>query len=312
MNIVETKNLTKYYDKKCAVDNINFVIEKGEIFGLLGPNGAGKTTTVSMLSCLIKPTNGDARICGYSILSQSLEVKKRIGVVPQEIALYSTLTARENLYFWGQMYGLYGKNLKNKVDEVLEIVSLKDRENDLIKKYSGGMKRRINIAVGLLPSPELLILDEPTVGVDPQSRINILETLKNLNSNGLTILYTSHYMEEVEFLCHKIAIMDLGKIIALGSLNELRILVGEKDKIIFSTINDIKENIKEKLSKIEGVDKLNITDKSLEILTLRGRKILPEITKILWDEGIRIKSVEIKEPDLETLFLSLTGKTLRE
>jgi len=312
MNIVETKNLTKYYDKKCVVDNINFVIEKGEIFGLLGPNGAGKTTTVSMLSCLIKPKSGDARICGYSILSDILEIKKRIGVVPQEIALYSTLTARENLYFWGQMYGLYGKSLKNKVDEVLEIVSLKDRQNDLIKKYSGGMKRRINIAVGLLPSPELLILDEPTVGVDPQSRINILETLKNLNFNGLTILYTSHYMEEVEFLCHKIAIMDLGKIIASGSLNELRILVGEKDKIIFSTINDIKENIKEKLSKIEGVDKLNISDKSLEILTLKGRKILPEVTKILWDEGIRIKSVEIKEPDLETLFLSLTGKTLRE
>jgi len=312
MNIVETQNLTKFYDKNKAVDNINFFIKKGEIFGLLGPNGAGKTTTVSMLSCLIKPTSGDATICGFSILKDSLEVKKRIGVVPQEIALYGTLSARENLIFWGQMYGLYGKNLKRKVDEVLEIVSLKDRQNELIKKYSGGMKRRINIAVGLLASPELLILDEPTVGVDPQSRINILETLKNLNNNGLTILYTSHYMEEVEFLCHTIAIMDLGKIIALGSLNELRILVGEKDKIIFSTINDIKEDIKDRVSKIEEVDKVNIFNKSLEILTLKGRKILPEVTKILWDEGIRIKSVEIKEPDLETLFLSLTGKTLRD
>ncbi|MGB9749342.1 MAG: ABC transporter ATP-binding protein [Caldisericia bacterium] len=312
MNIVETKDLTKFYDKNKAVDNINFVIKKGEIFGLLGPNGAGKTTTVSMLSCLIKPTSGDATICGFSILKDSLEVKKRIGVVPQEIALYGTLSARENLIFWGQMYGLYGKNLKRKVDEVLEIVSLKDRQNELIKKYSGGMKRRINIAVGLLPSPELLILDEPTVGVDPQSRINILETLKNLNNNGLTILYTSHYMEEVEFLCHTIAIMDLGKIIALGSLNKLRILVGEKDKIIFTTINDIKEDIKDRVSKIEEVDKVNISNKSLEILTFKGRKILPEVTKILWDEGIRIKSVEIKEPDLETLFLSLTGKTLRD
>ncbi|HOK18600.1 MAG TPA: ABC transporter ATP-binding protein [Caldisericia bacterium] len=312
MNVVETKNLTKFYGKECAVDKINFSINKGEIFGLLGPNGAGKTTTVSMFSCLIKPTDGDAIICGYSILSKSLDVKKRIGVVPQDIALYPTLTAKENLIFWGQMYGFYGKNLKNRVDEVLEIVSLKDRQNDLIKKYSGGMKRRINIAVGLLASPELLILDEPTVGVDPQSRINILETLKNLNSSGLTILYTSHYMEEVEFLCNTIAIMDLGKIIALGNLNELRILVGEKDKIIFSTINDIKEDIKIKISKIQEVDKINIFEKSLEVLTLQGRKILPEVTKILWDEGIRVKSVEIKEPDLETLFLSLTGKTLRE
>ncbi len=312
MNVVETKNLTKFYEKNCAVDKINFSINKGEIFGLLGPNGAGKTTTVSMLSCLIKPTDGDAIICGYSILSKSLDVKKRIGVVPQDIALYPTLTAKENLIFWGQMYGFYGKDLKNRVDEVLEIVSLKDRQNDLIKKYSGGMKRRINIAVGLLASPELLILDEPTVGVDPQSRINILETLKNLNSSGLTILYTSHYMEEVEFLCNTIAIMDLGKIIALGNLNELRILVGEKDKIIFSTINDIKEDIKIKISKIQEVDKINIFEKSLEVLTLQGRKILPEVTKILWDEGIRVKSVEIKEPDLETLFLSLTGKTLRE
>jgi len=312
MNVVETKNLTKFYGKECAVDKINFSINKGEIFGLLGPNGAGKTTTVSMFSCLIKPTDGDAIICGYSILSKSLDVKKRIGVVPQDIALYPTLTAKENLIFWGQMYGFYGKNLKNRVDEVLEIVSLKDRQNDLIKKYSGGMKRRINIAVGLLASPELLILDEPTVGVDPQSRINILETLKNLNSSGLTILYTSHYMEEVEFLCNTIAIMDLGKIIAFGNLNELRILVGEKDKIIFSTINDIKEDIKIKISKIQEVDKINIFEKSLEVLTLQGRKILPEVTKILWDEGIRVKSVEIKEPDLETLFLSLTGKTLRE
>ncbi len=312
MNVVETKNLTKFYGKECAVDKINFSINKGEIFGLLGPNGAGKTTTVSMFSCLIKPTDGDAIICGYSILSKSLDVKKRIGVVPQDVALYPTLTAKENLIFWGQMYGFYGKNLKNRVDEVLEIVSLKDRQNDLIKKYSGGMKRRINIAVGLLASPELLILDEPTVGVDPQSRINILETLKNLNSSGLTILYTSHYMEEVEFLCNTIAIMDLGKIIAFGNLNELRILVGEKDKIIFSTINDIKEDIKIKISKIQEVDKINIFEKSLEVLTLQGRKILPEVTKILWDEGIRVKSVEIKEPDLETLFLSLTGKTLRE
>ncbi|MCG2821758.1 MAG: ATP-binding cassette domain-containing protein, partial [Candidatus Atribacteria bacterium] len=222
--MVEVKKLTKIYDARKAVDGISFEIKKGEVFGLLGPNGAGKTTTISMLSCLISPTSGDAHIEEKSIIKEPIEVKKRIGVVPQDIALYPTLSAKENLFFWGEMYGLSGRRLKEKVDEVLQVVGLTERSKDRINKYSGGMKRRINIAVGLLPSPKLLILDEPTVGVDPQSRTNILETLKGLNKNGLTILYTSHYMEEVEFLCDRIAIMDLGKIIAQGTQNELRLL----------------------------------------------------------------------------------------
>jgi len=205
MNIIEVKELTKVYSGRKAVDSISFEIKKGEAFGLLGPNGAGKTTTISMLSCLIPPTSGDAHIEGKSIIKEPIKVKKRIGVVPQDIALYPTLSAKENLFFWGEMYGLSGKRLKEKVDEVLQVVGLTARSKDRINKYSGGMKRRINIAVGLLPSPKLLILDEPTVGVDPQSRTNILESLKKLNKDGLTILYTSHYMEEVEFLCDKVA-----------------------------------------------------------------------------------------------------------
>lgn len=312
MNIVEVRGLTKIYDGRKVVDDVCFEIKKGEIFGLLGPNGAGKTTTVSMLSCLIYPTSGDAVIEGKSIVKESMEVKKRIGVVPQEIALYPTLSAKENLIFWGEMYGLAGKKLNEKVDEVLQIVGLTERSKDAIKKYSGGMKRRINIAVGLLPSPELLMLDEPTVGVDPQSRTNILETLKELNKKGLTILYTSHYMEEVEFLCNRVAIMDAGKIIALGTKNELRLLVGERDSLKIATIDTVPEDFKEIIKKVPGVSEIQIMDKSIEILTLHGREILTKILELLADKNIKVKSIEVKEPNLESVFLHLTGKELRD
>jgi len=312
MALLEVKELSKSYGNIKAVGGISFEIQKGEIFGLLGPNGAGKTTTISMLSCLIKPDSGDAFVDGCSILKDSMEVKKRIGVVPQDVSLYPTLSAQENLVFFGEMYGLTGSKLREKVDEVLEIVGLKDRRKEAINKYSGGMKRRINIAVGLLPSPKLLILDEPTVGVDPQSRTNILETLKELNKEGLTILYTSHYMEEVEFLCHRIAIMDLGKIIAIGSLNELRLLVGERDLLRISTANEISKDLVETVKKIPDVSEARVLDESIEILTLHGRKLLPQIIEIFGDAGIKIKSVEVKEPNLESVFLHLTGKELRD
>lgn len=312
MVLLEVKELSKSYGNIKAVGGISFEIQKGEIFGLLGPNGAGKTTTISMLSCLIKPDSGDAFVDGYSILKDSMEVKKRIGVVPQDVSLYPTLSAQENLVFFGEMYGLTGSKLREKVDEVLEVVGLKDRRKEAINKYSGGMKRRINIAVGLLPSPKLLILDEPTVGVDPQSRTNILETLKELNKKGLTILYTSHYMEEVEFLCHMIAIMDLGKIIAIGSLNELRLLVGERDLLRISTANEISKDLVETVKKIPDVSEARVLDESIEILTLHGRKLLPQIIEIFADTGVKIKSVEVKEPNLESVFLHLTGKKLRD
>ena len=312
MALLEVKELSKSYGNIKAVGGISFEIQKGEIFGLLGPNGAGKTTTISMLSCLLKSDSGDALVDGKSILKESMEVKKRIGVVPQDVSLYPTLSAQENLVFFGEMYGLTGSKLREKVDEVLEIVGLKDRRKEAINKYSGGMKRRINIAVGLLPSPKLLILDEPTVGVDPQSRTNILETLKELNKEGLTILYTSHYMEEVEFLCHRIAIMDLGKIIAIGSLNELRLLVGERDLLRISTANEISKDLVETVKKIPDVSEARVLDESIEILTLHGRKLLPQIIEIFGDTGVKIKSVEVKEPNLESVFLHLTGKELRD
>jgi ABC-2 type transport system ATP-binding protein len=312
MAIVEVKELSKSYGSVKAVAGISFEIQKGEIFGLLGPNGAGKTTTISMLSCLVKPDSGDALIDDKSIIKEPMEVKKRIGVVPQDVSLYPTLSAQENLVFFGEMYGLTGSKLRGKVDDVLEVVGLTDRRKEAINKYSGGMKRRINIAVGLLPSPKLLILDEPTVGVDPQSRTNILETLKELNNKGLTILYTSHYMEEVEFLCHGIAIMDLGKIIAIGSLNELRLLVGERDLLRISTANEISKDLVEAVKKIPDVSEARVLDESIEILTLHGRKLLPQIMEVFGDAGIKIKTVEVKEPNLESVFLHLTGKELRD
>lgn len=313
MAFIEVKELSKSYGKIHAVKGISFSVEKGEIFGLLGPNGAGKTTTISMLSTLVNPDSGDASIDGKSIIKEPMEVKKRIGVVPQEIAIYPLLTGYENLAFFGKMYGLFGNTLKARITEVLEIVGLSDRAKERANTYSGGMKRRLNIAIGLLSSPELLILDEPTVGVDPQSRSNILETLKKLNSEReITIIYTSHYMEEVEYLCRRIAIMDLGQIIALGTLNELRMIVGEKDSIIVTLQDEIEKSILDKIMNIRDVDKVEFSDKSIHLLSLHGRKLLPDIIEFLSNEGIKIKSIEIKEPNLESVFLELTGRELRD
>lgn len=313
MAFIEVKELSKSYGKIHAVKGISFSVEKGEIFGLLGPNGAGKTTTISMLSTLINPDSGNASIDGKFITKEPIEVKKRIGVVPQEIAIYPLLTGYENLTFFGKMYGLFGNTLKARITEVLEIVGLSDRAKERTHTYSGGMKRRLNIAIGLLSSPELLILDEPTVGVDPQSRSNILETLKKLNSEReITIIYTSHYMEEVEYLCRRIAIMDLGQIIALGTLNELRMIVGEKDSIIVTLQDEIEKSILDKIRNIRNVDKVEFSDKSIHLLSLHGRKLLPDIIEFLSNEGIKIKSIEIKEPNLESVFLELTGRELRD
>ena len=219
--LLSVNNLVKNYGTFCAVKDISFEIEEGEIFSLLGPNGAGKTTTISMLSTLYRPTSGDATICGFSISKEPMAVKKCIGVVPQDLALYEDLTAIENLNFWGQMYGLSGKNLRSRVDEVLEKTGLVDKAKQKVKTYSGGMKRRINIGVGLLHQPRLLFMDEPTVGIDPQSRRAILDTVKELNQNGMTVLYTTHYMEEAQELSNRVGIIDHGELIALGTQDEL-------------------------------------------------------------------------------------------
>ena len=230
--ILEVRDLVKKYGDLEAVKGISFDIAEGEIFSLLGPNGAGKTTTISILSTLLTPTAGDASVCGHSVTKEPVAVKKSIGIIPQEIALYDELSALENLKFWGQMYNLSGKALSLRVDEVLDQVGLTERAKERIKTYSGGMKRRVNIAVGLLHKPRLLFMDEPTVGIDPQSRRAILESVKALNQAGMTILYTTHYMEEAQELSDRVGIIDYGELIALGTQEELTAKVGETDTLI--------------------------------------------------------------------------------
>ncbi|HSV84979.1 MAG TPA: ATP-binding cassette domain-containing protein, partial [Levilinea sp.] len=227
--ILEVNNLVKHYGDFAAVKGVSFHIERGEIFSLLGPNGAGKTTTISMLSTLLTPTAGDAIIGGHSISGDPLAVRKIIGVVPQEIALYEELTARENLLFWGRMYGLSGADLNRRAEQGLEQVGLSDRARSRVQTYSGGMKRRLNIAVGLLHSPQMLFMDEPTVGIDPQSRRSILDSVKALNQQGLTVLYTTHYMEEAQELSQRVGIIDHGLMIACGNQKELTQMVGQHE-----------------------------------------------------------------------------------
>src|SRR5512139_986341 len=234
MLAIEVLDLRKSFGENQAVQGVSFDVEQGEIFSLLGPNGAGKTTTISMLSCLLRPDKGDALIMGHSISADAMGVKSVLGVVPQEIALYEDLTARENLTFWGKMYGLRGSALKSRVDEVLDVIGLSDRAGERVGKYSGGMKRRVNIGLALLHKPRVIYMDEPTVGIDPQSRRNILDSVVALKDQGMTVLYTTHYMEEAQELSDHIAIMDHGKMMACGTHDELVKLVGQQTRIDLS------------------------------------------------------------------------------
>jgi ABC-2 type transport system ATP-binding protein len=249
---IEVNDLHKAFGQTAAVAGVSFEVHKGEIFSLLGPNGAGKTTTISMLSCLLRPDAGDAVILGHSIRRDAMGVKSVLGVVPQEIALYEDLSARENLTFWGKMYGLRGAALKSRVTEVLEIIGLTERAKDFIKKYSGGMKRRVNIGVALLHKPQIIYMDEPTVGIDPQSRRSILDSVLNLKNEGTTVLYTTHYMEEAQELSDHIAIMDQGKMIACGTHEELVQIVGATDRITV-TINTESARVMEAWKAVKGV-----------------------------------------------------------
>ena len=311
--ILEVQNLVKKYDDFTAVKGITFDIKEGEIFSLLGPNGAGKTTTISMLSTLYTPTSGDATIGGYSISKNPMAVKQVIGVVPQELALYEDLTARENLIFWGQMYGLSGKFLNNRVDEVLEQIGLVEKARNKVKTYSGGMKRRVNIGVGLLHKPRLLFMDEPTVGIDPQSRRAILDTVKDLNKQGMTVLYTTHYMEEAEELSNRVGIIDHGELIAIGTQEELTKEVGQTDTLILHIgENDDPKSLAESLDGMEGVLEALVTDDKVSIITPQAEDILASVVSKANDRGIKIRSIDIHEPNLEAVFLHLTGRALRD
>jgi ABC-2 type transport system ATP-binding protein len=311
--ILEVRDLVKKYNSKIAVDRISFDIQEGEIFSLLGPNGAGKTTTISILSTLIAPTEGYAAVFGYSVTKQPMEVKRLIGVVPQEIALYDDMSALENLNFWGKMYGLTGKALKNRVSEVLEQIELTDRAKERVKTYSGGMKRRVNIGVGLLNKPRLLFMDEPTVGIDPQSRRTILDSVKELNKSGMTILYTTHYMEEAQELSDRVGVIDHGKLIALGTQSELTAQVGEMDTLILHLgENEDPERLAQGLRTVQGVLQANPSDHEVALVTPSVEEVLAPVVSRANELGIKIHSVDIREPNLEAVFLHLTGRALRD
>ena len=312
-SILEVQNLVKKFGDITAVDGVSFDIQEGEVFSLLGPNGAGKTTTISMLSCLLEPTSGDAMVGGYSVIQNALEVKNIIGVVPQEIALYEELSARENLTFWGQMYGLGGGALKTRVTEVLEQIGLADRAKDKIKTYSGGMKRRVNIGVGLLHKPHLLFMDEPTVGIDPQSRRSILDSVKDLNKAGMTVLYTTHYMEEAEELSHRVGIIDQGKMIAIGTQKELTQLVGENETLRLHTGESVDlQPLLTALQELPEVIQVNASENMVVLIVPEADDALPPVLIKADRLGYKIRSVDIQEPNLEAVFLKLTGKALRD
>jgi ABC-2 type transport system ATP-binding protein len=311
--ILDVQNLVKNYGDFKAVKGVSFYIEEGEIFSLLGPNGAGKTTTISMLSTLYTPTSGDATIGGHSITKDPMGVRGIIGVVPQDLALYEDLTARENLIFWGQMYNMSGKPLTMRVDEVLEQIGLTDKAKDRVKTYSGGMKRRVNIGVGLLHKPRLLFMDEPTVGIDPQSRRAILDTVKDLNKQGMTLLYTTHYMEEAEELSHRVGIFDHGEMIAIGTQKELTQQVGEAETLILHVgENDDSEALAKTLKDIQGVQQATAVDHEISVVCAEAEDVLAAVVTKANDSGIKIRSIDIREPNLEAVFLHLTGRALRD
>ncbi len=312
-NILEVQNLVKNYGDFKAVKGVSFNIEEGEIFSLLGPNGAGKTTTISMLSTLYAPTSGDAVIGGHSVTKDPMGVRNIIGVVPQDLALYEDLTARENLIFWGQMYNLSGKSLNIRVDEVLEQIGLTDKAKNRVKTFSGGMKRRVNIGVGLLHKPRLLFMDEPTVGIDPQSRRAILDTVKDLNKQGMTLLYTTHYMEEAEELSNRVGIIDHGEMIALGTQKELTQQVGQAETLILHIgENDDAEALAKSLKGITGVQQAEAVDQKVSIVCAEAEDVLAAVVTKANERGIKIRSIDIREPNLEAVFLHLTGRALRD
>ncbi len=311
--ILEVKELVKKYGDFTAVKGVSFDIQEGEIFSLLGPNGAGKTTTISMLSTLYIPTGGDAAIGGHSVTKEPMAVRNIIGVVPQDLALYEDLSARENLVFWGQMYGLSGKTLNARVDEVLAQIGLADRAKERVKAYSGGMKRRVNIGVGLLHKPRLLFMDEPTVGIDPQSRRAILDSVKDLNKQGMTVLYTTHYMEEAAELSDRVGIIDHGELIALGTQAELTKQVGENETLLLHIGEDEDaEALAKSLMGIPGVMQATATDHEVSVIAREAEEILAPVVTKANERGIKINSIDIREPNLEAVFLHLTGRALRD
>ncbi|MDM5298858.1 ATP-binding cassette domain-containing protein [Bacillus pumilus] len=314
--MLKVQEIKKNYGNKHVLKGVHFHIKEGESFGLLGPNGAGKSTLIGIMTGLLPATSGTVTIGDMDISKKRKQAQQLLGIVPQEIALYLNLTAKENLYFWGKMYGLKGKELKRRVQETLELIGLADRARDQVKVFSGGMKRRVNIGCALLHRPKILMMDEPTVGIDPQSRHHILETVKKLNSEGMTIIYTSHYMEEVEYLCETIAIMDQGSLLAIGNQHELRELVGQETEVIL-TIKS--ENGQNEINKVCGyihelhpTKELVVKGNKIKLFDPNPQELLSRLIREVTALNVQMVSAEIVEPNLENVFLYLTGKQLRD
>ncbi|MEC2798412.1 ABC transporter ATP-binding protein [Bacillus thuringiensis] len=311
MNTLEIKNLTKKFGDFIAVDNMSLSIKEGEIFGFLGSNGAGKSTTINMIAGLLRSNEGEISILGKNKKKHNRFAKMNIGIVPQDIAIYEELTAYENVKFFAGLYGLRGAELKARVEEALQFVGLSDKHKSYPKNFSGGMKRRLNIACAIAHRPKLIIMDEPTVGIDPQSRNYILQSVRKLNEMGSTIIYTSHYMEEVEEICTKIAIVDHGKVIAEGTKEQLKAIITDT-KDIWVEVKSVENLDAKKLKEINGVKAVQIEENVIKVNSDAGVNNLNKIIQHFINHDIEIRSVEEQAPNLETVFLTLTGRNLRD
>lgn len=303
--VLDVQHLQKTYDKKPALKNVNLTVRAGTCFGLLGPNGAGKSTTMKILTGVVEADGGQVEILGLDASREQKSIRRQVGYVPQNITLYEKLSARENLYFFGEIYGIRGNELKQRVDQVLDVVGLANRDKDAVETFSGGMKRRINIAAALIHQPKLLILDEPTVGIDPQSRNHIFEMIRSLKSQGVTIIYSTHYMEEVEALCEDVAIIDQGEVIAQGTLHE--VMERYSSKAVYVEAEGL-----EQLPALPQVKKTYPKNGGWVIETEQVAQTMQLLLQHLTEQGWEIKALELMRPSLEDVFLSLTGTSLRD
>lgn len=310
-DVLVVDELVRHFGELVAVDGVSFSVAEGETYGLLGPNGAGKTTTISMVTGLLRPDGGTVSVLGQPMSAGSREARALVGLVPQELALYPDLTGEENLRFFGRLYDMGGRELEGRITEVLDVVGLETRRADKVSEYSGGMKRRLNIAVGLLHRPRLLILDEPTVGVDPQSRNSILEAVETLAGEGISVLYTTHYMEEAERLCDRVGIIDEGRLVAEGTRRELVAQVGQLDRAELRGREELEAAAKA-IDSVPGVVEVAVADQSITVLVKDASTVLPALIAAAGNAGMSLSGVDIQEPDLEAVFLHLTGKALRD
>lgn len=309
--ILDCRDLEKSYGERRAVAGVGFEIAGGETYGLLGPNGAGKTTTISMVCGLLSRDAGDVVVNGKPLSTNSTDAKTAIGYVPQDLAIYPDLTAKENLMFFGRLYGMGRGDIKQRSAEILEVIGLTDRADEHTGEFSGGMKRRLNIGIALLHKPRLLVLDEPTVGVDPQSRNAILGNVEALSDAGMAVLYTTHYMEEAERLCDRVGIIDEGEIKAEGTRRELVAILGERDRVSLDASGDVAAAA-HALASLEAIDEATHRESGIDLILPNASRHLPQILETVAEAGAEVTSVNVVEPDLEAVFLKLTGKALRD